>query len=91
MRVTPKISDSPAATRNSDEALARPLRNWIRIEEAVMQQKKGVCPPFCLVQRGFQSLRIARTSSNGGRYFAPSAKRQFTMVPTPFFFASCPT
>jgi len=27
-RVTPKISVSPAATRNSAEAEARPFRNW---------------------------------------------------------------
>jgi hypothetical protein len=26
MRVTPKISDKPAATKNKDEALASPLR-----------------------------------------------------------------
>src|SRR5688500_14365542 len=30
MRVTPKISDSPAARKNSDEAFARPFRAWIR-------------------------------------------------------------
>jgi hypothetical protein len=31
MRVTPKMIDSPAATRNSDDAEARPLRNWMMI------------------------------------------------------------
>src|SRR5512141_279111 len=31
-RVTPKISDNPAATRNSAEAPARPLRSWARRE-----------------------------------------------------------
>ena len=29
MRVTPKMSDRPTATRNSDEAPASPLRNWM--------------------------------------------------------------
>src|SRR6267142_5433472 len=33
MRVTPKISDRPAATRNSVEALASPLRSWATIED----------------------------------------------------------
>src|SRR3954468_601328 len=28
MRVTPKISDRPAPTRNSDDAPASPLSNW---------------------------------------------------------------
>jgi hypothetical protein len=27
IRVTPKISDNPAATRNSDDAPARPLKS----------------------------------------------------------------
>src|SRR5258705_2553474 len=36
MRVTPKISDRPAATRNSDEAPARPLRSWTMKAERVM-------------------------------------------------------
>ena len=31
-RVTPKISVRPAATRNSDDAPARPLRSWARRE-----------------------------------------------------------
>src|SRR6266487_5478921 len=35
MRVTPKMSDSPAATRNSDDAPARPLRSWMRRVERV--------------------------------------------------------
>jgi hypothetical protein len=33
MRVTPKMSDSPAETRNSDAALARPFRSWMRRAE----------------------------------------------------------
>src|SRR5215472_19204871 len=35
MRVTPKMSDNPAATRNSEDALARPLTNWMRRAERV--------------------------------------------------------
>ena len=35
MRVTPKISVRPAATRNSDDADARPLRNWSAKEAKV--------------------------------------------------------
>src|SRR5690625_587184 len=30
MRVTPKINDSPAATKNNEDASASPLRNWTR-------------------------------------------------------------
>jgi hypothetical protein len=37
MRVTPKISDSPADTRNSDDALASPLSNWPKAGEASMR------------------------------------------------------
>src|ERR1700754_4727747 len=36
MRVTPKISDSPAPTRNSEEAPARPLRSWTTRPEKSM-------------------------------------------------------
>jgi hypothetical protein len=35
MRVTPKMSVSPAATRNSDDAPARPLTSWTRRAERV--------------------------------------------------------
>src|ERR1700704_998596 len=38
MRVTPKISDKPADTRNSDEAPARPLRSWTSSAEAVTRE-----------------------------------------------------
>jgi hypothetical protein len=36
MRVTPKMSESPAARRNSDEAPARPFRNCARIDEPLL-------------------------------------------------------
>lgn len=29
-RVTPKMTVNPAATRNSDDAPARPVSNWMR-------------------------------------------------------------
>src|SRR5271165_2399258 len=35
-RVTPKISDRPAPTKNSPEALASPLRAWNRTDWSVM-------------------------------------------------------
>src|SRR5207253_10964576 len=31
IRVTPKISDRPADTRNKDEAAASPFRSWMRM------------------------------------------------------------
>src|SRR5215475_1971284 len=40
IRVTPKISDSPTATRNSVDALASPFRNWMRAE-ATAQGRTG--------------------------------------------------
>src|SRR5579883_1884194 len=30
MRVTPKMIERPLATRKSDEAVVRPVRNWMR-------------------------------------------------------------
>src|SRR4051794_14854467 len=36
MRVTPKISDSPTATKNSPDALDSPLTAWKRREERVI-------------------------------------------------------
>jgi hypothetical protein len=41
MRVTPKISDSPAATRNSDDAPASPLSSWTMKAENVIDQSAG--------------------------------------------------
>src|SRR5215471_5332820 len=41
MRVTPKMSDNPAATRNSEDALARPLTNWMRRAERVRASLLG--------------------------------------------------
>ena len=36
MRVTPKMSDNPAATRNNDDAPARPFKSWTKRPERVM-------------------------------------------------------
>src|SRR5471032_3037550 len=41
MRVTPKISDRPADTRNSDEAPASPFSSWMRREERVTPSVGG--------------------------------------------------
>src|ERR1700710_1610683 len=41
MRVTPKISDSPAATRNCDDAPASPLSSWTRKPEKVMSRARA--------------------------------------------------
>src|SRR5471030_1798926 len=41
MRVTPKISDRPADTRNNDEAPASPFRSWMRREERVTPSVGG--------------------------------------------------
>src|SRR5476649_1461496 len=41
MRVTPKIIDKPADTRNSDEAPASPFRSWMRREERVTPSVGG--------------------------------------------------
>src|SRR5499427_3839755 len=40
MRVTPKMSDNPAATRNSVEALASPLRNWMTNEDMLLRRSE---------------------------------------------------
>ena len=51
-------------------------------------------PLPALTRAGIQShhsFLIAFTSSNGGRNSAPSAKRQSTITPLPFFLESLPT
>src|SRR5690348_15478317 len=40
MRVTPKISDRPADTRNSEEASVSPFRSWMRSEGKVTEQSR---------------------------------------------------
>ncbi len=42
MRVTPKISDKPRATRNSNEALASPFRVWIRREASIAEARAEI-------------------------------------------------
>src|SRR5690348_11500071 len=41
IRVTPKISDRPADTRNSDEAAASPFRSWMTKEAKVTPRSVG--------------------------------------------------
>src|SRR5436190_22107091 len=54
MRVTPKISDSPAPTRNNDEAPASPLSSWTTNPEISMGRP---CLRSCS-GRGAQLLHI---------------------------------
>src|SRR5690625_2477397 len=42
MRMTPKISDKPAATRNKALALARPLSSWMRNPARVMARTASI-------------------------------------------------
>ncbi len=50
IRVTPKMSESPAAIRNSVEADASPFRNWTRMlamrggVESALQNERGRMP-----------------------------------------------
>src|SRR5579863_8151278 len=56
MRVTPKIIDSPDATRNSDDALASPFRNWMRMKSIPLTH------PCCasLLRPELRHLGVAR-------------------------------
>ena len=64
MRMTPKISDSPADTRNSDDAEASPLSNWTSRPEKLMRNSPG----DAVAGRGQcqSAARNFRTSSAGG-------------------------
>jgi hypothetical protein len=45
IRVTPKIRESPAETKNKDEALAKPLRSCIaKLEKSMDLLKKRIQP-----------------------------------------------
>jgi hypothetical protein len=63
MRVTPKISDSPADTRNSDDAPASPLSSW----------PAGWRSFHALSARHQSAARSFLTSSALGWNLAPSA------------------
>src|SRR6185436_20918467 len=97
MRVTPKISDRPADTRNSDEAEASPFSSWMMTEAKVMKSYGRHPPSAHLPHRrgrpgggGYQRLRqfagrIFFTSSSDGSASLPSTKRHSVMTPLPSF------
>src|SRR5215211_8824252 len=52
MRVTPKMSDSPAATRNRPDALASPLSAWNRkASKDIASYPASSCPALCRASR----------------------------------------
>src|SRR5690349_20226383 len=50
IRVTPKMMDSPEATRNSVEALARPFRNW-RSSSSIYRDGGAAAPVAVVTDR----------------------------------------
>src|SRR5262245_52703936 len=60
MRVTPKISDRPDATRNRNIALASPLRSWIRRSDMAWPGR---------------TLRARRRGRQGPGLYAPAIRR----------------
>src|SRR5262249_52681952 len=57
MRVTPKMIDSPEATRNSVEALARPFRNWRRSSSIDRGGRQRPSPSSPIDAAGGSALR----------------------------------
>src|SRR5262245_42998929 len=57
MRVTPKISDNPAATRKSVEALASPLRNWMTSEDMLLRRSE--LPHLCVRRQELRAVGVA--------------------------------
>src|ERR1051326_7776391 len=100
MRETPKISDRPAATRNSPEAVESPLTAWNRNALSDMTAQ-GLDPlPTMFAGRGrnaadwvqFDSAgRSFFTSASDGSTDAPSTYLMSLMVPLPFSSAILPT
>src|SRR3546814_14924901 len=83
--------DSPAATRNSDEVPARPLRNWMTMLAKDTAGPEGWLPAAAPVWRGAAAGQqvagqvtgpahsagpILGTSAPSGRHLAPSAARR---------------
>src|SRR5882672_3033941 len=79
MRVTPKISDRPTATRNSDEAPARPFSSWTArpaITALVLPHGPGIsaCLPrhpgadWKVASRGTRSVRASQLGYLGVRW-----------------------
>ena len=64
MRVTPKISDRPEATRNSDAALARPERNWTT-SSCIRVCRRAAAEAEASASRQFCGLSFFTSSSEG--------------------------
>src|SRR5215470_16580757 len=94
IRVTPKISDRPTATRNRVDALASPLRNWMTAE-ATAQSRTGarVSAPGEILALAlvYSPERTCLISASDGRNFAPSAYVHEVMTPLPSFRPIRPT
>ena len=96
MRVTPKMSDSPTATKNSVEAEESPLRAWNRIALKVIEETAAVpALPLPRGERKKQAQSAAGrsffTSASDGNTAAPSMYLKSAMVPAPFSIAIVPT
>src|SRR4030095_8539176 len=59
IRVTPKISDRPADTRNSDAAAASPFRSWMMMEAKVTSGHEGDRNAFLPSEAGEVSASYA--------------------------------
>ena len=93
IRVTPKISDSPAATRNSDDAVARPFRNWMmmlaKVTSGMLGARHSSGPIFLAADMTRDWSRappadqlaglIFFTSASDGSASLPSTKRHSFM------------
>ena len=88
MRVTPKISDSPAATRNSDDAPASPLRSWTTKPEKLIEITRAcrgsgvdlrqIGPVGGRVER----VRVMRSVQSAARSFFTSASVGWNLAPS---------
>src|SRR5215475_14475209 len=71
MRVTPKISDRPADTRNNDDAAASPFKSWMTTEGRFTRQLP--CHPersegtFSRPQRFLAALGMTKVRTSVGR------------------------
>src|SRR3954469_9230302 len=102
MRETPKMSDRPAATRNSPEAVERPLTAWnrnalsdmvaqVRSPLLTEQARRGEKPDTAGLGQFASAGRSFFTSASDGSTVAPSTYLMSLMVPLPFSSAIVPT
>src|SRR5262249_52380197 len=71
MRVTPKISDNPAATRKSVEALASPLRNWMTSEDMLL--RRAELSHLCVRRQELRAVGVAPRGHHALAVFRRSA------------------